>query len=110
MLLAIEVLKEIKEVEVTAENLKKQASVKARDIVKAATDQAHKELDHAEQEAQSITSRIVNEKEDEARKKANSIMESSEADCKAIRAVSEQKISKAVNLVIERIVKAHGNS
>lgn len=110
MLLAIEVLKEIKEAEVAAENVRKQALARSKEIIRNATEESEKELDAANRKAQDLASQIIKVKEDEAGQKANAILESSQKDCEAIKKVPQDKIDKAVNLVIERIVKHHGDS
>jgi len=110
ILLTIEVLKEIRETEITAENFRRQALVNAKDIIKAAEEQAENVLNTAAQEAQSITFRIIKEKEEEANKQAALILERAKSECELIRTVSEDKTRNAVNLVIERIVKAYGDS
>lgn len=110
MLLAIEVLKEIKEAEDAAENLRRQALARSKEIIKNATEEAEKELDNANQTAQTLASQIIKQKEGEAKEKVNSILELSNKDCEAIRNISQEKIDKAANLVIERIVKPDGNS
>ena len=108
--MATEVLKEIRDIEIAAENLKKQALAREKDIIKAATEQADKELKDSTKKAQEKASSIIKQKEDEAREEAKKILEAGNRDCDSIKAVSEEKVQKAVNLVIERIVTPYGSS
>lgn len=108
--MAIGVLKEIKEAEAAAENIRLQALAESKEKIKNAKDKADKDLDAAAQEAEKIISTTISQKEEEAKKKAEEILKSSEKDCEAIRKVSKDRIERAVNLVIERIVRLNGGS
>lgn len=110
MLLAMEALRQLKDIEAEAENIKKQALIKSRERVKAASEQAEKEFNSVVEEAQKQASSIVKEKEAEARLKTKPIIESGEKHCSELKSVSDEKVKKAVELVIERIVKFYGKS
>lgn len=110
MLLAKEVLKEIREAEKTAENLVKQSQINAREILKTADDNAKKILDAASADARNISSKLISEKEAEAKESAREIIEKAKMECDALKSIPAEKSENAVKLVIERIVKPYGNS
>lgn len=110
MLLAKEVLKEIRDAEIAAENLFKESQTKAKEILKAAEIKSKEEIDAASKKAAEITSEITSSREREAKDMARQILEAAGRECEAIKNVPQSKAQKAVNLVIERIVKLHGDS
>lgn len=108
--MASEVFREIIEAETEAENLRKDALIKSKEIIRDAEEKDRIELDTAAKKAQGIASAVIKEKEDEAVKQANAILQSAEEECRKIKSVPEEKIDEAVNLVIGRIVNPYGNS
>lgn len=108
--MALDVVKEIKDAEALAENLRKQALSRSRETIKSAEEQSAKELDAAADEAKRLAEEIIKAKEEEGRNEADAILKSAESECESIRNISSDIADKAVNLVIERIVRSYGNS
>lgn len=110
MLLAIEVLKELREAEGEAEKFKKEAELKAKEMLKASDSKAQEEFDRIIGNAQVQAQAIIKGKEDEANAKANIILQEGNKELEKMKVIPEEKIEKAVNLIIERIVNPNGNS
>jgi V/A-type H+-transporting ATPase subunit G/H len=108
--LALEVVKEIREAEVEGENLYKQAVNKSKEIIKSAENEAAKKMDSARKEAGKIADGISKIKEEEARVEAESILASAAQECTSIGNLPAEKVDRAVNFVIERIVKSYVSS
>lgn len=108
--MAVEVVKEIKEAEIKADNLINEAYDYSKKIVKSQEEKAKKIIDDANNKAQNIASEIIMKKEEEGRKEAELILKSKWEVCEDIKKVPEEKINEAVDLIIERIVKPHGSS
>ena len=106
--MAKEVLIEIKEAEKTGENLYKQAQAKAREIIKSAEEKANEELILAQRKADEAASEIISKKEGEAQIEIEQILKAANRQCEAIKNIPDEKVEKAVELVIERIVKLNG--
>ena len=110
MLLAVDILKTIRNAESEAENIKNQALTEAKDILREANEKAQKEMDEAYERARQISSDIIREKSDEAKKRVEQMLEAEEDKLTALRAVGDDRSIHAVSLVIERIVNPNGNS
>lgn len=110
MLLAKEVLQEIREAETAAENLLAKSQVLSKEILKSAQAESKEKLDEASKKSEKIISDITSQKEDEAQKIARQILEEARCECEAIKNVPEVKVKKAISIVIERIVKPYGDS
>jgi V/A-type H+-transporting ATPase subunit G/H len=108
-LLAVdEALKKIREAEEAAEDIIRHASIKARETVRSASEKAENDYNLTLQEVNDLASARVKEKEDRAREEAVPILKSGQEECDKIRAVPDDKVMEAVDLVIERIVNFYG--
>jgi Cell division initiation protein len=110
MLLAVDILKAIRDAESEAENIKNEAFAEAKDILKKANEKAQKEMDEAYEKARQISSDLIREKSDEANKKVEQMLEAERDKLVALRAVGDGRSNRAVSIVIERIVNPNGNS
>ena len=104
-----EALKDIKEAEEKAEKLKSDAKLKAKEIVRtyqaAAVDEYKKIIEEANLEAKIIIDEYIKKAEFQAKP----LKDIGEKNIKEIHMISEDKISKAVNVIVERIVNYNGH-
>ena len=134
--MAIEAIKEIKKVELQADEMIKKAHEQSKKIISDATIEADerynsiieeaknvklfigigkrvnnlKLLYKGYEEAKNVARGIVSNAEEAGRKEADVILSEGEKQCAEVSSLKGSKIDSAVNLVIERIVKTNGNS
>jgi V/A-type H+-transporting ATPase subunit G/H len=106
----LDVLTEIKGAEDTADKIEADAQLNAKKLIKSTEEKADVEIQNAVKKAKTIEEDIIKRKEDEGRREAEIILKSAEEECKKIKEIQDDKIEKAVSLVIERIVNGYGNS
>ena len=106
----LDVLTQIKNAEDIADEIETDAQLKTKKLIKLTGEKADIEMQNAVKKAKSIEEDIIKSKEAEGRKEAEIILKSSEEECKKIKEIQDDKIEKAVSLVIERIVNGYGNS
>lgn len=82
----------------------------SKEIVKNASIQAEEEYSKTLSEANSKKAQIIAKAEDEGNSEAKPILEKGEKEVASIKNISEEKKNNAINLIVERIVKIHGNS
>lgn len=107
--MANRVLTEIKEIENEADNIKASAQLEGKNIIKAASAQANSKVDDALEEAKRISSDIIKAKRDKAQQDSEKIFESKRKEIAAMHNIDAGRVCKAVNLIIERIVKPDGS-
>lgn len=104
-----EALTGIKEAEDKAEQLINEGKLTAKEVVKnskiIAVEEYRKIIEEANLEGKAIIDKCVKN----AELQAKSLRDMAEKNIKEIQMVSEDKISSAVNIVIERIVNFNGN-
>ncbi len=93
--MALEAINEIKEAEKKAEEIISSAKQNAKEIVNNATKEANIKYDE-----------IVSN----AKTKANNLLNAALEEIEAIKNMSQDLKDNAINIVVERIVKIHGNS
>ncbi|WP_346964297.1 hypothetical protein, partial [Clostridium perfringens] len=108
--LAIEAIKEIKKVELQADEMIKKAHEQSKKIISDATIEADERYNSIIEEAKNVARGIVSNAEEAGRKEAEVILSEGEKQCAEVSSLKGSKIDSAVNLVIERIVKTNGNS
>ncbi|HHV63240.1 MAG TPA: hypothetical protein GXX51_11465 [Firmicutes bacterium] len=108
--MAIEALKEIRETELEAERAIKSARDEARRIVAEAREKAREIVAAAIEAARSEADRLIAGAEAEGQAEAISIRKSNEELCESIIKVARDRKARAVNLVVEKVVKAYGHS
>jgi vacuolar-type H+-ATPase subunit H len=108
--LAFDVVTQIIQIEKEGEQLIKSAQLQAAEILK----EAHKEADAIEQkakeEAAEYYNKVIANYEAEANELSNPILESSKVMSKNLKEIPAERLGKASNMVIERIVNSHGDS
>lgn len=108
--MALEVIKEIKAAEDQAESIIKEAENKEKELMKDAEIQGKKMEEKIMGEAKEEYRRILAEAEEEGNRKAEPIIKNGEKEILNLKDISPELREKAVNLIIERIVMADGNS
>lgn len=110
MILAKEVLEEIRKAEIAAEDLISKSQVSSKEVLKSAQLKSKEKLDEASNMSQKIISDMIRQSEAEAKKTAEQILKEARRECEVIENIPEDKADKAINLIIERIVKPYGDS
>ena len=108
--MALEAINEIKKAEEKAEELIQEATITSKEIIKNAGIQAEEEYNKILTEANIKKSQIIARAEEEGNLQAAPILENGEKEVSSIKNISEDKKNNAINLIVERIVKIHGNS
>lgn len=108
--MALEAINEIREAEKKAEEMISNAKQKAKEIVQDATKEADIKYDEIISNAKAKANDLLHAALEEGNSKAKPILEVGEKDIEAIRNMSQEVKDNAINIVVERIVKIHGNS
>ncbi|NPV54430.1 MAG: hypothetical protein HPY71_13090 [Firmicutes bacterium] len=108
--MAIEALKEIRETELEAERAIKSARDEARRIVAEAREKAREIVAAATEAARSEADSLIAAAESEGQAEALSIRKRNEELCESIIRAARDRKAQAVNLVVEKVVKAYGHS
>lgn len=108
--MALEAINEIKEAEKKADAIISEANQKAKEIVSEATKEAAVKYDEIINNAKTKASELINEALVEGNSNAAPILEAGAKDIEAIGNMSQKVKDNAINIVVERIVKIHGNS
>lgn len=108
--MALEAIKQIKNVEAEADSIIKDATAKSKEILQKANKDAESQYEKAIAAAKEKCNSIIEEAIAEGQSKAEPILKEGEKDSQDIYNISDEKKMKAVKLVIERIVKVNGNS
>lgn len=109
-ILALEGIKEIKKAEDYADSIIAKAQAESKEILKNADAQATREKAKIIDDANSEAKKILEDAARNAKEEAAPILEKGKKQTEELLNISQDKISSAVNLVIERIVKFNGNS
>lgn len=108
--MSIDLIRSIKNTEAEAEQLKKQALEDAREILSEASNQSYKMMEQAIEDAQAESKEIIKKAEELAKSDINKLYDEVEEECNTIREHGRKKLDKAIDIIIGRIVKTHGNS
>ncbi|WP_291649183.1 ATPase [Clostridium sp.] len=108
--MALEAINEIKKAEDKAEELIQEATITSKEIVKNASIQAEEEYNKVLNEANLKKTQIIAKAEEEGNSEAAPILEKGGKEVVSIKNISDDKKNNAINLIVERIVKIHGNS
>ena len=101
---------EIDRAEKEAAAILESAEATSRNTIKDAKSKVEENMKLANEEAKKDFETIVNNCVSSADGEVEEILKNGENEVKNISNPSNEKISKAVDLVIERIVKGHGNN
>ncbi|WP_300350276.1 V-type ATP synthase subunit H [Clostridium sp.] len=108
--MAIEAIKEIRKVEMQADEMIKESHEQSKKIISDATIEGDKRYNEIITEAKNVAKEIMNNAEDAGKKEAEIILSEGKGKCAEVSNLTGDKINDAVNLIIERIVKTNGNS
>jgi V/A-type H+-transporting ATPase subunit G/H len=109
-ILAQDAIKEIKSAEEEANKIIDNAKLESREIIKKAEESALKEYKDIINKSSLEAKKIMDEVENKANGEAELIFDKGKKEADAILNVSNDLLDKAVNFVVERIVKFNGNS
>ena len=108
--MALEAINEIKEAEKKAETIISDAKQNAKEIVSNATKEADIKYDEIVSNAKTKANNLLKAALEEGNSNAEPILKMGEKEIEAIRHMSQDLKDNAINIVVERIVKIHGNS
>jgi len=109
-IVSIEIIKVIKEAEENADVIKKEAALQAKQIITNANVQALKILDEARENAEFKSSEVLKAAESEGQLLYDGIISDASKECENILKNAEANMDNAASIILERIVKASGNS
>lgn len=107
---SIEIIKVIKEAEEKAETIKKDAAQQAKQIITNTNAQAQEIIDKAHESAEASSSNVIKEAEAEGQKLYDEIIKKASIECESILQNASSNLDDAATIILERIVKASGNS
>ena len=107
--MSIEMIKAIRETEAEAEKIKKKATLDARQILSEANEQAYVLQDREIEKAEQQVKKMMDEAEQEASQEIAKIKSDNQKECNLLKKEANKNIEKAVEIIMGRIVKAHGN-
>lgn len=108
--MSIEIIKVIKEAEEKAETIKKDAAQQAKQIITNTNVQAQEIIDKAHESAESSSSSVIKAAEAEGQKLYDEIINKASIECENILQNASSNLDDAATIILERIVKASGNS
>ena len=108
--MALEAINEIKEAEKKADAIISDAKQNAKEIVNNATKEADIKYDEIVSDAKTKANNLLKAALEEGNSNAEPILKMGEKEIEAIRNMSQDLKDNAINIVVERIVKIHGNS
>lgn len=107
--MSIDIIRSIKQAESEAEQIIRQSAVQARQIAAEAQEQSYKLVEQSEVEAEEQSKKIINEAEKSVQEETGKIMEKVLRECADIKEQARGKIQDAVDMILGRIVRFHGN-
>ncbi|MDI3535072.1 MAG: V/A-type H+/Na+-transporting ATPase subunit [Thermosediminibacterales bacterium] len=107
--MAVEEIKAIKEAEKEAEKILADAKRKAAQIVKEAKEEAENLIADTIKNAEAEGRILVQKAEESSKKEVDGIKSEYEQKWKAMEQQALKNMDKAVNFIVERIVKSDGN-
>lgn len=106
----MDAIKEIRQAEQRAEEIKKQAMEKARDILRIAEEEGNLFVVEVTQQAQQEKQQFMHQAEEEAKKEIEILNQKAEEECKKIRQMAQTKLDEAISLVMGKVVNMHGHN
>ena len=108
--MALEAINEIKEAEKKAEKIISEANQDAKEIISNATKEAEIKYNDIISEAKTKANDLLSAALEEGNSNAEPLLKSVAKEIEAIHNMSQDLKDNAINIVVERIVKIHGNS
>lgn len=110
MVMSLEIIKSIKQAEQEAERVVEASIIRARDIVSDAEKQRQTILGNALKEAKQESDEIMKKSEAKAQEEVQKILKRTEEEIQLLKKETEPKINRAIDFIIEKVVKVNGNS
>jgi V/A-type H+-transporting ATPase subunit G/H len=107
---SIEIIKVIREAEEKAEVIKKEATLQAKQIIANANAQALQIIDEAKETSETANSEVLKIAESEGQLLYDDIIKKAAVECENILRKADNNMDDAASIILERIVKASGNS
>ena len=104
-MVSIEAVKIVRDTEMNAEQLKKDAVKNAKKIVFDSQTQAETLLSEKKEEAQTQAQALIAKTGEKARLEADSILESAKADYDKLKNDTAEKIEKAADIIYNKVVR-----
>lgn len=108
--MTLEIIKAVRKAEQDAEKVIEDSVSRSRDIISNAEKDKHKILENAIKEGEREAAEIMKQMESDAQREEERIYIRAEEEGEAIKKATDPKIDSAVDFVIEKVVKSHGNS
>lgn len=108
--MSIEIIKVIKEAEEKAEVIKKEAVQQSKQIIANANAKAINISDEAREFSESKCTEILKAAESEGQLLYDGIINNATKECESILKNADKNMDDAASIILERIVKASGNS
>lgn len=108
--MSIEIIKVIKEAEEKAELIKKEALQQSKQIIADANAEAIRILDEAREFSESKSTEVLKAAESEGQLLYDGIINDAKNECEGILKKADKNMDDAASIILERIVKASGNS
>lgn len=109
-ILALDVIRQIREAEEAAEQIKQKSLSEKNEIILQAQKEAEAIIKEAEAKAKEQEEIIINVHEEEGLREAEELIEAVKAECQSAMQVVDSNADKAASFIIERIVNFYGNS
>ena len=104
--MALQAINEIKKAELQAENM----IAASKELILKANSEAEEQYNTIVKEARAKADKLIEEAVEAGNVEAKPILENGEKEKESIRNLSPELKENAINIVVERIVKIHGNS
>ena len=108
--MALDAINEIKKAELQAEDMISEANKASKELILNAHSEAEKQYDSIVKDARAKADKLIQEAVEAGNVEAKPILENGEKEKESIRNLSPTLKENAINIVVERIVKSHGNS
>ncbi|MDW5299745.1 MAG: hypothetical protein SA378_06390 [Sedimentibacter sp.] len=108
--MSIEIIKVIKDAEEKAEVIKKEAVQQSKQIITNANAEVTKIVDEAKEDAYAKRAEVLKEAEAQSQLFYDSIVSDAAKECEDILKNADKHMDDAASIILERIVKASGNS
>lgn len=108
--MSIDVIKVITEAENKAESIRKEASLKAKQIIANANSEASDILEEARKTAEINRLKVLNNAESEGQNLYVNIINEAKINCDNVLKQADKNMDDASSIILERIVKTSGNS
>lgn len=107
--MSVEILTSIKETEMEAEEIRKNSIAESRRIIVEAKERASEMVEQEQRNAESEVLEMLQQAEKDAAAEKAEVLHQVEQECEEIKEKARKNMGKAVEIILGRIVKAHGH-